>query len=42
VIDALMTVIVLPSRRGRQPGGAYFDPASVRAERKAQLHRPAL
>jgi DNA invertase Pin-like site-specific DNA recombinase len=35
VIDAMMSVTVLPSRRGRQPGGVYFDPASVRIEWKA-------
>lgn len=29
VIDSLMTVTVLPTGRGRRPGGAYFDPASV-------------
>lgn len=29
VIDALMTVTVLPSRRGRKPGGAYFDPETI-------------
>lgn len=29
VIDALMTVTVLPSARGRKPGGAYFDPDTV-------------
>jgi DNA invertase Pin-like site-specific DNA recombinase len=29
VIDALMTVTVLPTGSGRRPGGAYFDPASI-------------
>jgi site-specific DNA recombinase len=34
VIGALMTVSVLPTRRGRKPGGAYFDPAEIRIEWK--------
>ncbi|MGB7360029.1 MAG: recombinase family protein [Mycobacterium sp.] len=34
VIDTLMTVTVLPTRRGRKPGGTYFDPASVAIEWK--------
>jgi DNA invertase Pin-like site-specific DNA recombinase len=29
VVDALVTVTILPGRRGRLPGGAYFDPAAV-------------
>ncbi|ORA68296.1 recombinase [Mycolicibacterium elephantis] len=29
VIDALMTVTIEPTRRGRRPGGSYFDPESV-------------
>lgn len=36
IIDALMTITLLPSRRGRRPGWrpgeSYFDPASVRVE----------
>jgi site-specific DNA recombinase len=35
VIDALMTVTVLPGARGRKPGGGYFDPASVRIDWRA-------
>ncbi|UUE27509.1 recombinase family protein [Rhodococcus qingshengii] len=35
VIDVLMTVTVLPSGRGRQPGGSYFNPDYVRIEWKA-------
>lgn len=35
VIDALMIVTVLPSARGRKPGGKYFDPSCVRIEMKA-------
>jgi len=35
VIDALMIVTVLPSARGRKPGGRYFDPSCVRIELKA-------
>jgi DNA invertase Pin-like site-specific DNA recombinase len=34
VIDALMTVTVLPAARGRKPGGAYFDPETVRIDWK--------
>ena len=30
VIDALMIVTILPTGRGRRPGGAYFDPDSVK------------
>ena len=37
VIDALMTVTVLPGARGRKPGGAYFDPALIRVEWKKRL-----
>jgi len=29
VIRELMTVTVLPGRRGRKPGGDYFDPSSI-------------
>lgn len=32
VIDALMTVTVLPAGRGRRPGGGYFDPETIRIE----------
>jgi site-specific DNA recombinase len=35
VVDALVTVTILPGRRGRKVGGHYFDPASVRIEWKA-------
>jgi DNA invertase Pin-like site-specific DNA recombinase len=35
VIDALMTVTVLPTARGRKPGGRYFDPDSVRIDWRA-------
>jgi hypothetical protein len=34
VIDALMTVTVLPGARGRKAGGAYFDPALVQIDWK--------
>ncbi|MFF3622316.1 recombinase family protein [Streptomyces sp. NPDC002467] len=34
VVSYLMQVTLLPARRGRQPGGAYMDPASVRIEWK--------
>ncbi|MCM6776440.1 recombinase family protein [Nocardia sp. CDC159] len=34
VIDALMTVTILPSPRGRKPGGRYFDPACIQIEWK--------
>lgn len=34
VLDALLTVTVLPAPRGRQRGGGYFDPDSVRIEPK--------
>ena len=34
VIDHLMTVVVLPARRGRLPGGGYWDPDSVRIDWK--------
>ncbi|MCA1707415.1 MAG: recombinase family protein, partial [Actinobacteria bacterium] len=30
VLDALATVTVLPSPKGRRPDGGYFDPATVR------------
>jgi site-specific DNA recombinase len=32
IIDALMTVTVLPGARGRKPGGGYFDPATIRID----------
>lgn len=32
IISALVNVTLLRSRPGRSPGGAYFDPASVRIE----------
>jgi site-specific DNA recombinase len=32
VVGALVEVTLLPQRSGRRPGGAYFDPASVRIE----------
>ena len=35
VIDALMTVTILPTVRGRKPGGGYFDPDSVLIEWRA-------
>ncbi|MHD0299882.1 recombinase family protein [Rhodococcus qingshengii] len=35
VVDALMTVTVLPAGRGRQPGGGYFSPQFIEIERKA-------
>ncbi|MGW6395395.1 recombinase family protein [Streptomyces sp. NPDC055103] len=34
VIDYLMTVVVLPARRGRMPGGGYWDPDAVRIDWK--------
>ncbi|MFE5895816.1 recombinase family protein [Streptomyces sp. NPDC056488] len=34
VIDFLMTVVVLPARRGRMPGGKYWDPDAVRIDWK--------
>ncbi|MGW5175940.1 recombinase family protein [Streptomyces sp. NPDC004082] len=34
VIDYLMTVTVHPARRGRLPGGAYFDASTVQVEWK--------
>ncbi|WP_187282801.1 recombinase family protein [Streptomyces sp. MS191] len=34
VIDFLMTVVVLPARRGRLPGGGYWDPEAVRLDWK--------
>lgn len=34
VIDALMTVTILPAPRGRRPGGAYFDPSYIEIEWK--------
>jgi len=35
VVDALLTVTVLPARRGQRAGGLYFDPQSVRIEWRA-------
>jgi DNA invertase Pin-like site-specific DNA recombinase len=32
IVRVLMNVRLMPSRPGRQPGGGYFDPASVRVE----------
>lgn len=34
VVAQMMTVTVLPARRGRLPGGVYFDPKAVRIEWK--------
>lgn len=34
VVAYMMTVTVLPARRGRQPGGGYWDPESLRIEWK--------
>ena len=34
LISALMIFTVLPAPRGRKPGGAYFDPSSVRIDWK--------
>jgi len=34
VVAYLMTVTMLPARKGRQPGGGYWDPASVRIDWK--------
>ncbi|MER6825254.1 recombinase family protein [Streptosporangium sp. NPDC000563] len=34
ILDALMTVTILPARHGRASDGSYFDPASVRIEPK--------
>ncbi|MFF9844597.1 recombinase family protein [Streptomyces sp. NPDC013740] len=34
VVDFLMRVVVLPARRGRLPGGGYWDPEAVRIEWK--------
>jgi len=30
ITQELMAVTVLPSARGRKPGGEYFDPASIK------------
>lgn len=38
IIQALMTVTVLPSARGRKPGGRYFDPATI----EISWNRPSL
>ncbi len=32
IVDALMSITVLPAPRGRRPGGAWFDPDSVQIE----------
>jgi len=32
VVDDLLTVTILPGKRGRKAGGIYFDPESVRLE----------
>ncbi len=29
VVDTLLSVTIRPARKGRQPGGSYFDPGSV-------------
>jgi site-specific DNA recombinase len=34
VVDALLTVTILPTRRGRLPGGGYFDPDAIRIDWK--------
>lgn len=34
VVDALLTVTVLPARRGQRVGGLYFDPEYVQIEWK--------
>ncbi|MDF3307868.1 recombinase family protein [Rhodococcus sp. T2V] len=34
IVDALMTVTLLPAPRGRRPGGAYFDPEFVQIDWK--------
>jgi site-specific DNA recombinase len=38
IVDTLIEVVILPAKRGRrpgwQPGNSYFDPATVRVERK--------
>lgn len=34
VVAYLMTVTVLPARRGRRPGGGYWDPDSIRIDWK--------
>ncbi|GIH63973.1 recombinase family protein [Microbispora siamensis] len=34
LLDALMTVTILPAGRGRAPDGSYFDPTSVKIEPK--------
>ncbi|WP_100458849.1 recombinase family protein [Mycobacteroides abscessus] len=35
VIDTLMTVTILPTTRGRQPNGTYFDPTRIHIEWKS-------
>lgn len=35
VVDVLMTVTILPSPRGRRPGGGYFDPEYIQIDWKA-------
>ncbi|MGJ6965090.1 recombinase family protein [Streptosporangium sp. G11] len=34
ILDALMTVTILPARQGRAADGSYFDPTSVKIEPK--------
>jgi site-specific DNA recombinase len=34
VVDTLVTVTILPGKRGRKPGGIYFDPDSIRIDWK--------
>ncbi|MFF5891166.1 recombinase family protein [Streptomyces globisporus] len=34
VVAYMMTVTILPAKRGRQPGGGYWDPSSLRIEWK--------
>lgn len=36
VVDALMTVTILPSPRGRQKGGGYFNPEYIRIDWKVK------
>jgi site-specific DNA recombinase len=32
IVHELMVVTLLPTKRGRRPGGGYFDPSSIRVE----------
>ncbi|WP_433665599.1 hypothetical protein ACQPW1_07905 [Nocardia sp. CA-128927] len=34
IVDALMTVTILPASRGRKIGGKYFDPRFITIEWK--------